>query len=180
VEIKSPQELAEEGKSAYELGEYQKAAALFNAAAEGFDAQADKLMFAEMRNNQSVSLLQVGEAQESYDVVIGTDTIFETYGDVRRQAMALGNQASALEALKRLDEAEEAYVRAAELLRQIGENDLRMNVLQALSAIQLRTGRQLEALATMQAGVESVEKPNLRQRILKKILGFPTRFFNRS
>jgi len=53
------------------------------------------------------------------------------------------------------------------------------STMQSLSALQLRTGRQLEALATMQAGVERIERPGLKNRLLKKILDLPFRLFNR-
>jgi hypothetical protein len=51
--------------------------------------------------------------------------------------------------------------------------------MQSLSALQLRTGRQLEALATMQSGVSKIKRPGLKNRFLKKILDIPFRLFNR-
>jgi hypothetical protein len=45
--------------------------------------------------------------------------------------------------------------------------------MQALSALQLRMGRQLEALATMNAGLAEVKRPNPAQRLAKKILQVP-------
>lgn len=180
MELHTPDQLAQEGKDAYQAGEVLRAADLFNAAAEGYSAQGDTLMAAEMANNRGVALLQANEAQAALDAVSGTDKVFEEVGDRLRLAMALGNQGAALDALKRLDEAERAYLRSAELLKELGEHDLRAPVMKSLSALQMRTGRQLEALATMQAGVEGMERPNLRQRILKKLLRIPFKLFNRS
>jgi tetratricopeptide (TPR) repeat protein len=180
VEVKSPEELAKEAKQAYQSGEYLEAAAAFKAAADGYTAAGDALMSAEMQNNRSVALLQGDDAEGALQAVLGTDQIFAEGGDKLRQAMALGNQAAALDALKRLEEAETAYVASADLFKDLGETDLRANVMQSLSALQLRSGRQLEALATMQAGVDNVEKPNLRQRMLKQLLKLPQKFMNKS
>jgi hypothetical protein len=53
---------------------------------------------------------------------------------------------------------------------------MRAHVLQSLSKLQLKSGRQIEALATMEAGLEGFKKPTLKQRILKKLLQMPFRF----
>jgi hypothetical protein len=52
--------------------------------------------------------------------------------------------------------------------------------MQSLSALQLRTGHQLEELATMQAGLDGLEKPNPQQRALKKLLQMPFKLFGGS
>jgi len=52
-----------------------------------------------------------------------------------------------------------------------------LDVMKSLSGLQLRTGSSLEALATMQSGVESIEKPKMKHRLLKRLLKLPARFF---
>jgi tetratricopeptide (TPR) repeat protein len=178
IEIPSPQQLAAEGQAAYNRGDYLAAANAFEAASASYKSAGDHLSSAEMANNRSVALLQAGEAQLSLDAVLGTDEIFAGAGDIRRQAMALGNQAAALEGLRRLDEAIDAYERCAEILDQIEDKETRVSVMQALSALQLRRGRQLEALATMQAGLNGVKHPTLKQRMLRKLLQLPFKFMN--
>lgn len=178
-ETLSPEQLTAEGQAAYKKGDYIAAAKAFKAASEGYKSSGDKLSAAEMANNHSVALLQAGDARRSLEAVLGTDEIFAKAGDIRRQAMALGNQAAALEALDRIDEAIDAYERSAELLTQIGETETRVSVMQSLSALQLRRGRQLEALATMQAGLSGVKHPTPKQRMLKKLLQLPFKFMNR-
>ncbi|MDH5507226.1 MAG: hypothetical protein OEZ02_08405 [Anaerolineae bacterium] len=180
MDTKTPQELNQAGKSAYQSGDYLAAAQAFEAAAAGFSAQGLPLDAAEMANNQSVSLLQAGEAQAALDALAGSEAAFASAGDIHRQAMAIGNQAAALDALGQLPEAEAAYLRSAELLQQSGDEQLRANVIQSISRVQMRSGRQLEALATMQAGLDSIEKPSLRQRMLKKLLKAPFKLLNRS
>ncbi len=101
-------------------------------------------------------------------------------GDVRRQGMALGNLGAALEADGRIEEAVDAYEQSADLLKQVGESEFRANVMQSLSRLQLRTGRQFEALATMEAGLEGIERPNTQQRFLKKLLKLPYKYMGKS
>jgi len=173
AETLNPKQLDKEGKAAYQRGDFSAAAHAFQAAAQGFASTGDVLTSAEMSNNVSVALLQAGDAPAALEAVETTPAIFAQAGDVRRQAMALGNRAAALEALKRFDEAAQAYEQSADLFNQIGEDGLRTNVLQSLSALQLRTGRQLQSLASMQAGLELIERPTPQQSLLKRLLRVP-------
>ena len=177
-EYLTPQQITKEAKSAYSKGDYASAAKSFEAARQGYLSTGDELMAAEMANNVSVALLQAEDSDGALEAVEGTAEIFSKAGDDKRQAMALGNYAAALEALDRLDEAEQVYWQAAEILKNIGEDDLRLSVMQSISALQLRTGRQLQAVATMQSGVEDVSKPTLKQRFLKKLLNLPIKMIS--
>mgnify|MGYP001564702624 CR=1 FL=1 len=127
-------------------------------------------MAAEMKNNQSVALLQSRQARAALEAVTGTAAVFAAAGDNRRQGMALANQAAALEALQRRDEALAGYQKSAEILEKAGEADLRAEVLRALARLQARGGKMTEAVISMQSGLMGVEKPTLEQRILKKLL----------
>jgi hypothetical protein len=55
-----------------------------------------------------------------------------------------------------------------------------MHVTQSISGLQLRTGKQLQAVATMQAGLEEIEKPTPKQRFLKRLLQVPFKMLGRS
>ncbi len=152
----------------------------FEAAAQAFQAEGDALSAAEMRNNSSVAYLQSGDGQAALQAVEGTPDRFALAGDIRRQGMALGNLGAALEALDRQDEAAQAYQQSSDCLKQAGELDMRMYVVQSLSALQLRSGRQVQALETMQAGLEEVEHPTPKQAFLKRLLKAPLKLLGRS
>jgi tetratricopeptide (TPR) repeat protein len=175
----SPAQLNQEAKTAYDREEYEQAARTYDAAERGFAAAGDTLNAAEMANNRSVSLLQAGDAQGALDAVGNTSEIFAEAKDTKRQAMALGNKAAALAELGQREEAEKLYWECARLLKEIGETDLRSSVLQAISRLQMRSGRVMEAVASMQSGLEQVEKPSWTQKLLKKILQVPNRMLNR-
>lgn len=164
---------------AYREGDYVKAAEMYTQAADDFIAANDINTGAEMRNNASVAYLQAGEVELAYGQVVGTPEIFAQAGDTNRQAMALGNLGAALEALNRLEEAEQAYIQSAELLKELGEDQLRIHVMQSLSALQLRLGRRLEALATMKGGLEDVQRPTPKQRLLRRLLNVPFRMLEK-
>jgi hypothetical protein len=58
--------------------------------------------------------------------------------------------------------------------------ELRASVMRFLSEMQLRSGRQLEAVASMHAGLDGLSRPSLKQRLVKKLLESPFQFLNRS
>jgi tetratricopeptide (TPR) repeat protein len=176
METLTPRQLAEEGRAEYQNKAYLSAAKLYQAAAEGFKASGDEIMVAEMANNSSVAYLKGGEAAKAFEMVDGTEKVFEAKGNVRLQAIAIGNQAAALEKLKRLDEARQAYEKSAELLNEAGEFELRAYAMQAISLLQLRKRRYLEAYATLRAGIMAVKEPNLKQRLLKSLIQIPYHF----
>ncbi len=179
VETISPEELEKEAKQEYKKKKYLTAAKAFQAAAEGYTQLGDQLKAAEMLNNASVAYLQAEHPDSALKTALKTDETFAAAGDLRRQAIALGNQAAAYEALGQLESAAQAYQESSDLLREIGDRELRPSVMQSLSAVQLRLGQQLEALATMQAVLEQVENPGIKQKLLKKVLRSPISYFNR-
>lgn len=176
MDIVDPKDLEISGKKAYEKGDYLEAARYFESAANGFTAKGDDIQAAEMSNNQSVALLQGKDYQGALDAVKGTEEIFENTADRAKWGMAVGNRAAALDALDQFEDAEAAYTLSADLLLSAGGEDLQAVVMQSLSALQLRKGRPLEALASMQTGVNKIEHPSLKQRILKKLLSLPIKY----
>jgi len=165
-----PQQFVDQGKQAFAAAEYDQAASFFTQAASAYEALDDALNAAEMKNNLSVALLQAGKAQAAFEAASGTNEIFAQAEDVKRQAMALGNQASALEALKKNDQALEAYERSAALFAEAGESEMRSVVLQSAAALKLKRGKVMDSALSMIGSVESTPKPNLLQRFLRFLL----------
>jgi len=167
-----PAQLAEQGKQAFRNKNFDEAADLFHQAAQGFTLANSQSQAAEMKNNISVALLQAGKPQESLDAVLGTDKFYESIKDVKSQAMALGNQAAALEGLNRYDEAVVAYERSAELFAQVGEGDLRAMVMKSAAAIKLKTGKVTDSAFKMMGSLDAKDNPSFFERILKFFLRF--------
>jgi tetratricopeptide (TPR) repeat protein len=165
-------QLNEKGKESFQNADFDEAVDFFRQAAEGYALAKDEASAAESKNNMSVALLQAGKPQEALDAVLTTDTFFESIKDVRRQAMALGNQAAALEALNRYDEAVSAYERSAELFAQVNEGDMRAMVLKSSAAIKLKKGKVTDAAFKMMGSLEAKENLSLFERIMKFFLRF--------
>ena len=125
-----------------------------------------------MMNNMSVALLQAGRAQEALNAALGTDQIFAEAKDIKRQGMAVGNQAAALEGLNRYDEVIAAFERSAELFAQAGEGDLRSMVMKSAAAIKLKTGKITDSAFKMMGSLDVKENPSFFERILKFFLRF--------
>ncbi len=162
--------LGDDGKQAFADGQYEPAAQSFQAAADGYASLNDKLNAAEMKNNLSVTLLKLGRGQAALEAVLGTEQVFARANDLKREGMAYGNQAAALEALKRWDEALAAYERSAELFSQAGEGDLRSLVLKSAAAIKLRRGKVTESAYKMIGSLDAKDKPSIFERLLRSIL----------
>ncbi|MCJ7626454.1 MAG: hypothetical protein MUO76_23425, partial [Anaerolineaceae bacterium] len=135
-----PTKISKRANATYKAGDYKQAAELFKNAADSYALAQDKLMAAEMLNNQSVALLQHNDPESALNVILETDRVFAEAGDIRREAMTYGNQAAAYEALGKNEEAIAKYQKAADLLRETDDTELRAYVLKSLSALQLRTG----------------------------------------
>jgi tetratricopeptide (TPR) repeat protein len=170
MEAPTLSDFIEKAKSAYEAEDFEEAAQWYERAAGQYSLQGDPLNAAEMANNRSVSMLRGGNAQGALQASQGTEKVFAEAGDLKRQAMAFGNQAAALESLHKDEEAIQLYQQSNQLLKQLNEQSLRVYVLQSLSGLQLRQRHYMNAMATMEAALEIKPNLGLRERFLKKLL----------
>lgn len=167
-----PAQLADKGKQAFANKRYDDAAEYFRQAAEGFSLGRSNLLAAEMRNNMSVALLQAGNAAGALEAALETDQVFESAQDVKRQAMALGNQAAALEGLQRYEEAIEKYERSADLFAKANDGDMRSLVMKSAAALKLKTGKITESAFKMMGAVDVKDNPTLFERVMKFLMRF--------
>ena len=170
MEDTNPQLLADDGKKEYGKGSYQTAAGLFSQAAQAYASVQDELNAAEMKNNESVALLQAGKAKEALQATDGTEAVFQKAGDLKRQGIAVGNRAAALEGLKKWNEALAEYDRAAALFEEAGEGDMHSTVRKAAASIHLKRGRVGDSQMDVLDSLRLVEKPTLSQRLMKFLM----------
>lgn len=167
-----PAQLDAKGKHAFENKKFEDAAEYFRQAAESYSLGRAGLLSAEMRNNMSVALLQAGKPQQALEAALETDLVFAGANDPKRQAMALGNQAAALEGLNRYTEAIEKYERSADLFGQASEGDLRAMVMKSAAALKLKTGKITESAFKMMGSIDVKDNPTFFERIMKFLLRF--------
>jgi tetratricopeptide (TPR) repeat protein len=175
----SPPILLKLAQKAYQEDRLEDAIRDFKAAQEAFLEANDVPRAAEMANNLCVALLKSGSPQDALQTVQGTPQIFLEHGDEKAAAIAYGNLASALGACGDLEAAENAMREAVERFRALGEKENLLHAQRTLSQIQLRQGRTLEALISMQAGLENQSKLSMKYRILRRLLDIPARLLNR-
>ena len=160
----------------YQSGQWAVAANRFREAQAAYNLEDKEAKAAEMANNLCVVLLQDKRPKEALAAVERTWDVFLAHGDELRAAQAYGNLASAREACGDATEAEEAYRHAAQLLEKAGAEDARAETLAALSRLQLKRGQPLEAIVSMQSGLEGTSRLSFGKRLLRKILDLPRRF----
>src|SRR6478672_7573464 len=159
AEIINPSTLAEDGKKEYAKNNFKAAAMIFAQAAQAYASNQDDLNAAEMKNNESVALLQAGNARGALQATDGTEAIFQKAGDVKRQGIAVSNRAAALEELKKWQEALAEYDRAAALFEQVGEGDMHSMVRKAAANLNLKRGRIGDSQMDVYDSLRLVEKP---------------------
>lgn len=175
----SPKTLTDEAQVAYQRGDYAAAARAYQAVAQSYTTLADHPAAAEMQNNASVAWLKANNAKAAFAAAEGTPAIFAEIGDARREGMAWGNLAAALEALHRVPEAIQAYENAVQQLEKCGEREYRAYVFKALSALKLQSGKQIEAMALMGAGLSEIPNLSGSQKLLRRLLAIWRRLLPR-
>jgi tetratricopeptide (TPR) repeat protein len=175
----TPESLDQTAHVAYRAGKLDEAARVFDEVRSTFAASNRPIEAAEAANNLCVALLGLGRPSQALDAVRSTPGIFEQVGLFPQAALAHGNLAAALEACGNLPEAELAYERAIALLTQVGDSENRATCQAALSRIQLRRGRPLEALSSVQASLAGRERVGVPQRLLRGLLKVPFRLLRR-
>ena len=165
-----PASFADQGKKEYEKGNFRAAANFFLQAAQALDSANDPLNAAEMRNNQSVALLQAGKPKEALQATEGTEEIFKQANDLKRQGIAISNRAAALEGLKRWKEALAEYERSASFLEQAGEGDMHSMVRKASANIHIKLGHVNDTQMDIYDSLRLVEKPTFTQRLMKFLM----------
>ena len=175
----TPESLAQRALQDFRQGRFADAAEGFHAVQQIYEAAQNLTAAAEAANNRSVALLHAGQPPEARRAVVGTAETFDRAGDGARAAQAIGNLATADEACGDLAAAERGYQDAARRFAGLGDAENQAAVLASLSQLQLKRGRPLEALSTMQAGIESKPHRGLRERWLGRLLDLPGRLLGR-
>lgn len=173
-DLKLPERLSKEAMKAYGVEEYGSAVDAFKAARKAYLDAGENVLAAEVANNLSVTYIQMDRAKDALSIVEGTPQIFLTHGNRQLAGRAYGNLAAALEANGQGQEALENYQFAAQILSEEDKEGYALTM-QAISRLQLRLGQPIEAVSTMQVGLEAMPKSGLRDRLLKKLIDIPTR-----
>ncbi len=175
----SKDEIEKIALESYRSGRFEESIERFRALRQQYLNEENPSKAAEIANNLCVVMLAAEQPQAALEAVRDTPQFFSSQGDEIHAAQAYGNLASALEACGQIATAEDAYRQAVGLFEKLGDSDNYSSTLQALSRLQLRQGKPLDALSTMQGGLESMPKPRMRDRVLRQLLKWPFRLLGR-
>jgi tetratricopeptide (TPR) repeat protein len=176
---KSPDELEKLALESYRSGRLEESIDRFTLARRKYIDQQNPSKAAEIANNLCVVMIAANQPQTALEMIQDTPEFFLSQGDELRAAQAYGNLASALEACDQNSAAEEAYYQALEFFEKQNETEDYTSTIQALSRLQLRQGKPLDALSTMQERLESMPKKRVRDRVLHRLLKWPFRLLGR-
>lgn len=171
--MSSPSDLKAIGLAHFHAERLDEAAEAFAEAAQAYAAEGDRAAAAEMMNNVAVVML----AQKKWDLALaavqGTPEVFHELGDRSREAQAFANLANAHDNAGQLEQATTFYEKAIDLFTKLGEKENRAACWKALSALQLKQNKQLQSLASMQAGLtltKDVRDLSAKEKTLKAML----------
>ncbi len=170
-----PARLSKDAMKAFGKEKYGTAAGAFESARTAYIDAGEDILAAEMANNLSVTYIKMDRPEDALSIVEGTPQIFLARGDQGLAGRAYGNLAAALEANGRGQEALENYQIAAQIFSEEEDKEGYALTMQAMSQLQLRLGQPLEAVSTMQVGLEAMPRSGLRDRLLKKLIDIPTK-----
>ena len=171
----TPEDFADQGRSAYQSGDFKKAASLFLKASDTYAAAGNQLLSAEMSNNQSVALLQSGDAAAALAAARGTDLVFAQAGDPLREGLALGNQAAALKELGRKKESLELFRRSIPRFEKAGDTENLTVVHKTIAALEMESGDNLGAMSAMLDSMRLTEKLTWRQKLMRWLFSLVSR-----
>lgn len=164
------QSLSSAGMKYFHKKNYTLAADYFSRAAEAAKEIQQETDEAEIRNNLSVTYLMSGNARQAYEAALGTDRVFAAHNDLKRQAMALGNIAQALEELKDYPQALIVYDEALVLLKGQNLNDIRSTLFRRKAIVQGKAGDTYQAVASLDSSIDAKPGQDIKDKFLKQFL----------
>ncbi len=162
--------LKEQGLEHFRQEQLTLAAEKFLEAARLYAADGQAVAAAEMQNNVAVVRLAEKDWEAALAAVEGTPETFRQHSQPLRQAQAISNLAAAHDGAGRLDKAAALYEQAIDLYKALGDTENRAACWKALSALQIKQDNKLQALASMQAGLDLSTDLSPKEKTLKGLL----------
>jgi len=110
-------------------------------------------------------------AQEDWPAALaavsGTPETFHDLGDRLREAQATANLAASHEGAGHVPEAMELFEKAIDLFGELDEKENRAACFKKLAGLQLKHGQQMQAMASMQSGLDLSPKLSAREKALQ-------------
>jgi len=164
-------QIKEDGLKLYREARYEEAAAKFVEAQQSFVTEGNNKEAAECANNRGVCWRQAAKFDEATAAFEEARTLFEAQNDEMGVAQVLGNLAALAESHGDVKQAAELYQQAIDIFEKLDAQDYAKDTYTALSKLKLKQRDFFGAIAAFDAGLEQLDKPNLVERMARKILG---------
>ncbi len=165
------EQLAEEGRRAYDRGEYETAVAAFGATRDVWHTMGDKRGEGDALVSLGVAHQRMGnlaDAQASYEEAL---VLYEQMGDDNGKATVLGNLAMLMKRRGAADQAESLLQQAADMFYTLGKDDYEADTLRVLAQVQLQRGGWMDALITYNRAMSRMTQLSGSQKFLKFMSG---------
>jgi tetratricopeptide (TPR) repeat protein len=161
----------EEGLKLYRAGRYEEAAAQFAEAQALFASDGNQKETAECANNRGVCWRQAAKWEQATTAFEEARPLFQALPDPVGEGQVVGNLASLLESQGDNQRAAELYQEAIDIFTRAGAKDYAKDTYTALSKLKLKQRDVVGAMTAFDAGLEQLDKPNLIERMARKIIG---------
>jgi tetratricopeptide (TPR) repeat protein len=163
--------LQDAGLKLYRDGQYEEAAAKFIEAQQAYGAANDQVNAAECANNRGVCWRQAAKWDEATAAFTEARSMFQALSDVKGEGQVVGNLAALADSQNDKDRAADLYLESIDLLEKAGAKDLAKDSYTALSRLRLKRRDFMGAIGAYDAGLDEIDKPNVMQRVVRRILG---------
>jgi tetratricopeptide (TPR) repeat protein len=169
------EELVDQGRQRYRVGELDAALLCLQQAYDGFKSDGNQSQIAEVANDLGVVYTVLRQWNQAEKWLNDAHRLFVGLGDYDGEAQTLGNLGSMYRARGKLQEAAAHLQLAADRFHLVDDNERRAMTLKSLGFVRLRQYRFLQALATFEAAYACQPNPTFIQRLLRKFLSLPLR-----
>lgn len=167
--------LQDEGRKLYHGGQYEEAAAKLVEAQQAFVAANDQANAAECANDRGVCWRQAAKWAEATAAFTEARSLFQSLNDAKGEGQVVGNLGALADSQGDKDRAADLYLEAIDLLEKAGAKDLAKDTYTALSRLRLKRRDFIGAIGAYDSGLEEIDKPNMMQRVVRRILGGSTK-----
>lgn len=161
----------EEGLKLYRAGRYEDAAAKFAEAQQLYAIAGNAKEVAECANNRGVCWRQAVRYDEATAAFEEARPLFQDLNDLVGEGQVLGNLAAVVDSQGDKQHAGELYLEAIDLFTKAGAKDYAKDTYTALSKLKLKQRDVVGAMTAFDSGLEQLDKPNLIERMARKIIG---------